>query len=152
MTHNVSFSSELATLFLYPSDTTTNLSDTVVLSCVAHGFPEPTIIWNRLDGGKFIPVNVTTDTWISNGTIFISSVVTICNIELSDSGEYSCRAENNVTGIAVSDSQNFNLTVQGIFCRNLRCIKLLTKLSFSTIQHLQSYVLHQAVLSLVWKG
>ena len=103
-------SSEPATIFLYPSDTTANLGDTVVLTCVARGFLEHILIWNRLDDGNFTPVNVTTYEKLSNGTIFIISVLTICNIELSDSGMYSCTAGNNVT---VSSSRNFSLTVYG---------------------------------------
>ena len=65
--------------------------------CNASGYPAVTITWLKegtpTDTGNIV---VTTSN-SSDGVISVSSVLTLINVEIEDSGSYSCRAVNNAS-------------------------------------------------------
>ena len=101
-----------ATLYLYPNDTVANRGDSLILTCAAYGTPQPNITWNRVDGGEFNASDMTQVAWFSNGTTFVVSSLTFCNLRIEDSGLYSCSAVNYAAGEVVEVSRNFSLLVQ----------------------------------------
>ena len=100
-------------LFLYvapafitkPNGHVTKESDvglTIILNCTARGVPAPTFTW--LTNNRS-PITSTSST-DGEGYTFITSILTITNIQRSDF-IYSCMA-SNLGGL---DSRNFSLTV-----------------------------------------
>ena len=106
------FFSVPATLSLYPSDTVANLFGNINLTCAAHGFPEPTIAWEKING-NLSTTDIVQTTLRSGGMELVTSTLEIRNIDLPDAGMYKCTATNNVIGVTVTDSRNFTLTVCG---------------------------------------
>lgn len=90
-----------------PEDTIADIGDSQTFTCIATGVPLPTITWSK-DGSPLDPgVNITVTT---NGTQSITSMLVFNSFLLSDAGQYSCNASNEVSG---SDVREFNLTLEG---------------------------------------
>ncbi len=92
-------------------------NQTVVLSCVAHAFPPPTISWSR--NGRILPFSESlTNTRVENhGTVvggvrLVRSRLEMCNAGALASGRYSCLADNGLT----HSSADFQVTIPGTHC------------------------------------
>ena len=92
------------------------INTTASLTCVAYGLPFPSITWNK-SGTAVSNSSLTSiyeETKSENGVSFVRSVLEICGSDLTDSGEYSCTADNGIT----SDSSNFMITVVTVQGKN----------------------------------
>ena len=102
-----------AVLVVVPQTQLVEYHNTVVMVCVAYGFPIPTITFNK-DGTALDNTNVSGFTIIhktrsnGNGTSYAQSTLVLCNIVENDIGGYSCTADN---GISTPDSETWSLRV-----------------------------------------
>ena len=83
----------------HPRNKFVRLFDTVELSCVASGQPDPTVDWYK----NGVSLNF-------RGNDFLIKEVT-----LNDRGNYSCRAKNNV-GVAESNNAIVNIEGKKYIC------------------------------------
>ena len=110
--------------FLTPNSTVVaNHSGSLVLTCVAFGVPAPSVQWERF--GAEIPESAIVS-WISDDVEFISSTLELCDLQISDSGLYSCIANNSVGEIQHNFTVTFPLSKR---LKNVRQSSL-TQLSF----------------------
>ena len=110
----VPFTLVAATLLVYPGETRIEVDRSVSLTCVAMGHPLPSLTWLKdgvpLSSGDSFNI---TNTELS-GTDSVTSILDICNIELSDTGLYGCEASNSLLAdslLEFQDSVQFNLSV-----------------------------------------
>ena len=89
------------------------VADSVALSCTAAGIPAPQMTWFK-DG---LPLsngyNITEERFSNSSNYFTVSVLNLCDLQLSDSGEYSCTASNTITEGTATDIRSFILEAQG---------------------------------------
>ena len=99
-----------------PPDTIVTERSTVLFTCVAFGIPLPvSILWTAAwDNGSVVYlenstyVNIEEEVVTAGGVGFLHSVLELCSVPLSFSGQYTCFAENS----AGSDNSSFQLIVQ----------------------------------------
>ena len=100
-------------MLFYPGDTIAMVADSVALSCTAAGIPAPQIAWFK-DGLPLTNGYNITERQLSNSSnYFTVSVLNLCDLQLSDSGEYSCTASNTITEGTATDTRSFMLEAQG---------------------------------------
>ena len=106
--------SEPVEIVIRPEDLTeADAGQTLTFTCVAYGVPLPTISWSQ--GGVIITNDTDTRVTIYNeeieerGLVFYQSILEICSAELTDSGVYSCSADNGIS----NDSVSFEIRVEG---------------------------------------
>ena len=91
---------------IHPNQTTevTPLS-TVTFVCAAYGNPFPSITWNKGNAelANDSRITIYEDLVTANGVTFSQSILVLCSAEESDTGNYSCFAEN----IIGNDNANF---------------------------------------------
>lgn len=77
-----------------------NQNTSLTLRCIASGAPTPSVHWERVDGEIQAPANnINVESWISNGTEFVSSSLELSSLQSSDGGRYSCVANNSIGSI-----------------------------------------------------
>ena len=92
-----------------PENSTVEAGSTLIVTCVGYGDPTVSVTWNMVD------VLLTNNSRImiyeepvaGNGIMLVQSILVICGVDETDSGQYSC-VVNNVLGNA---SVNFDLSV-----------------------------------------
>jgi len=75
-------------------------SESVVLSCVAHGLPMPDIIWMNSNGKEIYDsdrVNITHEMSYESGVFETSSSLRIFYPSNLDAGAYYCLADNSIS-------------------------------------------------------
>ena len=101
-------------IFVSPNNTIATFNTSIVFTCTAIGISSPDITWLKDGTSLSGDFNITEDRLSSDGLHFITlSVLTLCDLESSDSGQYSCVASNNISTGQVTDSRDFTLEVQG---------------------------------------
>ena len=96
--------SEPATLVMVPEDIVTLAGVSVTLTCVAFGYPIPTIRWEKSDHITRATVQHTNTTQIINRVIsrnttqFHHSTLFLCSSEVISTATYSCIADNGLDG------------------------------------------------------
>lgn len=98
---------------MYPGETEVRNGSSLTLSCVAHGYPLPSLVWLREGYPEPDFDNVTEVELVPN---FLTSMLELCSVELFDSGVYKCVANNSISSttgetLSNSDTLQFNLTV-----------------------------------------
>ena len=126
-----------AEIVIAPEDTEVSLGNMIFLTCVAMGTPTPEIFWTF--NGVIISNDTNNKTLVHSqlvyegGFTFISSMLEICSVAVSDMGEYSCIAtdgETNATAFFKLTVVDFgkNYPKQGImpqfFIGNMGYIKM----------------------------
>lgn len=103
-----------ASVLLYPGDTITTTGTHLALTCTAAGIPPPQITWS-LDGQLLASesYNITEEQFFNDSSHFTLSVLNLCDLQFSDSGEYSCTASNTITEGTATDTRFFMLEAQG---------------------------------------
>ena len=90
--------------------------ETFMLTCRASGYPIPTILWfhNRslLDETEETNINISMQTF--ENTRLVSSVLTIHEARLNNSGNYSCTARSDIADYQEEDSVEVEVVVQGM--------------------------------------
>ena len=96
-----------------PMNITDIVGATVTLHCRVQGFPTPDITW--LKDGEFV-----NDTDISyfTSSFTTDSYLTIPSLLISDSGNYSCNASNDLVSLQYATSIEGTLTVN----REFKCV------------------------------
>lgn len=89
--------------------------NTITFVCAAYGNPVPSIIWNRGNSelANDSQITIYDELVMVNGVVFSQSILVLCSADESDTGNYSCFAEN----IIGNDSAKFmlSLSAQGEF-------------------------------------
>ena len=100
-------------------------SQSVQLTCTAYGLPPPNVTWTRLPATELIAgedlliaSNITTAN--DSEAAFVTSTLTLCDVQLTNAGRYRCSASNSVNRKAPAGSNSsweFSLSVipQGIY-------------------------------------
>ena len=106
---------------IHPNQTTeVNPMSTITFVCAAYGNPVPSIIWNRGNAelANDSRITIYDELVMINGVVFSQSILVLCSAEESDTGNYSCFAEN----VIGNDSAKFvlSLAAQGEFPKNIR--------------------------------
>ena len=93
-------------------DVTAIEGENAIIACTAIGFPAPTITWYRgvMENDRIALNGMLGPTTMMDGFFVVTSMLTISDVARSDSGLYSCVAENTF-GPSRSASRIFNLTV-----------------------------------------
>ena len=94
---------------------TVDEGNSILLTCVALGYPRPYITWSNSYYGTTYGNGTETDRYkvtervvTQNDVEFVTSVFEICGVEFEDAGEYRCTAQNSVGASYVL----FNITVE----------------------------------------
>ncbi len=99
-----------------PVDTSISLGESFFLTCVARGYPLPAVSWRR-DGAPIAPgveFNITEFQMPILNVSTVTSILELCNAQLTHSGIYTCEAQNSLgadprfTNVATRD---FNFSV-----------------------------------------
>ena len=100
--------------------------DTLTLSCVGYGNPLPSVFWSRSDTNQVLvnssQITIFEETLSQSGVTFVKSILQICSVPASMTGEYSCTSQNEVGNETVT----FQLTVNDgmhscVACTCLAC-------------------------------
>ncbi|GFY63247.1 titin [Trichonephila inaurata madagascariensis] len=78
-----------------PKDTTLNSGDNVSLECIATGYPLPNVTWKKTNGGIQEHYETVQDQKQTKG----KSLLEIKQASTTDSGNYVCIAENDISSI-----------------------------------------------------
>ena len=92
--------------------------------CVAHGYPVPSLTWNK---GETLLSNNSQSTIYEkqvetrSGVTFVQSILVICSLTQEDAAQYNCSASNNMS----STSASLNLTVNRTYLHALEMITVI---------------------------
>ncbi len=113
-TYNDSHFAVFDTMILIgPEDVTVEAGSTVFITCVAYSEDVPSITWIQNDDQTIMDeftstrVIVHEELLMERGLTFVQSILEVCSVEVSDSGNYSCVASNGFRNASAS----FDLTV-----------------------------------------
>ena len=97
-----------------PQDTNSSLGGDLILSCVADGFPVPSIVWvyngAEIDADSSARITITAEQSVPgqrNSTLIITSA------QFSDSGEYVCNATTTEPSFETVTSGPVQVDIQG---------------------------------------
>lgn len=94
-----------------PKFTTATPGQTIRITCVAYGFPVPSITWSRLSDDVAEKLSDSTSgykkyekTTTVSGKQFRVSVLEICGVSTAETDEYFCTASNGISGTGIAES------------------------------------------------
>ena len=113
--------------------------NTVALTCVGYGDPTVSVTWNMADVqlSNSSGITIYDELVTGNGIILVQSILVICGVEETDSGQYSCIV-NNVLG---NTSVNFDLSVTptgGKYVCDVDVVRTSGTLKFSLLLYIQT--------------
>ena len=107
-------------IILNPRNAEVAVGGSVEFSCNVTGFPPPDIVWLRNGvkvqmNGSFLNPNTTitaTTIQLSTNPELVVGTLSIEQVDVTDAGNYSCLATNNLTEILNDTSVEVRLSVQ----------------------------------------
>lgn len=99
-----------------PASSSIIATQSIKLVCVAYGYPTPAFVnWTATNGndlqtlasnpdGSGPTVTITQDTVTGDGVEMRVSILEICNIDTTFTGNYTCAASNGVAGDGIAPS------------------------------------------------
>ena len=109
---SLSLSIEPPAIVIAPPDTDVNINDTVLFTCIAHGYPPPNITWLFGDDSLYNDSEtvIVTNQLIENGVYFTQSILQLCGVTVDErEGQYTCVATNFLN----SSQSSFYLNILG---------------------------------------
>ena len=100
-----------AAIVIGPSNSYPVFNSSLFLTCVASGFPLPTVSWYREGVLVTDADNIETEVLEEREVRYIQSTLLLCSVQ--ETAEYSCSVSNGVSGGAVTSFAT-NVTVQGM--------------------------------------
>ena len=102
-----------------PTYVSATAGQTVSVTCVGYGNPAVKFTWWKSNGNTFdqldtsdAAITITTRSPSVSGTTYYVSVLQICDLSLSDAGQYSCNASNDASAAPTDTSSAvFSLSV-----------------------------------------
>ena len=97
-----------------PADLTAIAGQSIRLTCVAYGYPLPSITWTTTSGNldHDLTDKIFSETVTVNQTTFLVSVLKLCDLTSAYTAEYTCTASNGVSTYAVTaNTATFSLSV-----------------------------------------
>ena len=95
------FTGGVLELAIISNDTSVDAGETAVLVCVGYGQPNVDITWSR-DGQIVSNSSISAiyeEDLIRGGRVFRQSFLQLCNIQVADSGSYTCVVSNGLNAI-----------------------------------------------------
>ena len=85
-------------IVIAPPNTSIPVGNTALFSCVAIGYPPPSVFWVTGDGVLYNSSRITIENTVivQGGVIFVHSILEICSVESEDENYYTCVANNSV--------------------------------------------------------
>lgn len=103
---------EPALVIVHPDDVVIPAGDSVLLTCIGYGMPVPSISWQK-NGENLtdssLKFTVTETNVFVEDTVFVKSVLLLCNVSDLDSGNYTCIADNTIQR---PSTETFSVRVQ----------------------------------------
>ena len=101
-----------AEIVIAPPNSEVSEGNTIVLTCVAFGVPNPDISWtaNGVTLSNESRITVYSELVEEGGVMFVSSMLEICSVGVDDAGRYSCMASYGER----NDTIMFNVSVTGV--------------------------------------
>ena len=117
--------------------------DTLTLSCVGYGNPLPSVFWSRSDTNQVLinssRITIFEETLSQSGVTFVKSILQVCSVQPSMTGEYSCTSRNEIG----NETATFQLTVNDGMHKILCVLQVLNNFHFnwqSTMACTKSFV------------
>ena len=85
-----------------------NEGSSIIIDCIATGFPQTMVVWERVDGSDLSNRLSMTNRVIDVVTTSVNVSLVVTEVSREDSGEYRCSASNRVGG----DNKAISLVVQ----------------------------------------
>ena len=106
---SILFVEEDVRIVISPESTSVDEGNTVILTCVGYGVPYAAISWEREGVGLTNDSRITIyeEPLTEGGVTFTKSILEICSAQVSDTGSYSCIADNGVS----NDTVLFDVTI-----------------------------------------
>ena len=104
---------ETAAIVAHPPDySSVTAGQTIQLTCVAYGYPIPSITWKDVSNNLDLSDKVIQNMVPTNHTKFLVSVLQLCDVTPAQNAEYSCSADNGLAAPAIANqSVRFFITV-----------------------------------------
>lgn len=106
----LSVNSTPATIVIGPADSYPIFNSSVFLTCVAAGYPLPTITWYREGQRVDDPDNIQTQIIEERGEQFVESTLLVCSVQ--ETARYNCSVSNGLSG-GETTSVSANVVVEG---------------------------------------
>ena len=107
----LSVNSTPATIVIAPADTYPIFNSSVFLTCVAAGYPLPTITWYREGERVDDPDNIESEVIEEGGEQFVQSTLLVCSVQ--ETARYNCSVSNGISGGATT-SVTARVVVEGV--------------------------------------
>lgn len=103
-----------AKIVIVPEDIIATEGNTLILTCVAHGTPNPEVGWLK-DGMNLVNdsrVFIYNECIEVDGLWFVQSILEICDLDVqADTGNYSCQATNG-GDMSYTETRSFSVVVE----------------------------------------